>query len=189
MLREDGERSSSHGLPVSLIRTQASALGIPLVVRCASWDDYEAAFACALRELKERGIEAGVFGDVDIDAHREWVERVCGCAGIRPYHPLWKRPRRALLGQFVEAGFKAVIVVVKEGVLDRRFLGKSLDADVVREIEALGIDASGEGGEYHTVVTDGPIFSVPLGLHVRAQVVRDGYCLLDVAATTSRERS
>ena len=32
VVREDGERSRSHGLPVSVLQQQALALGIPLVV-------------------------------------------------------------------------------------------------------------------------------------------------------------
>ena len=182
MLTEDNERSRSHGLPVTLIRKQALALGIPLVVRATSWDDYEVTFLSALREFKRQGVEAGVFGDIDIDAHREWVEQVCCSATIRPYQPLWKQARRRLLEELFETGFKATIVVVKEGTLDRRFLGKTLDADVVSEIEEMGIDSSGEQGEYHTVVTDGPIFSAPLHLDMKRQVLRDGYWFLEVSA-------
>lgn len=182
MLTEDNERSRSHGLPVTLIRKQALALGIPLVVRATSWDDYEVTFLSALREFERQGVEVGVFGDIDIDAHREWVEQVCCSAAIRPYQPLWKQARRRLLEELFKTGFKATIVVVKEGTLDRRFLGKTLDADVVLEIEEMGIDSSGEQGEYHTVVTDGPIFSAPLHLDMKRQVLRDGYWFLEVSA-------
>ncbi|MBW1851483.1 MAG: adenosine nucleotide hydrolase, partial [Deltaproteobacteria bacterium] len=47
-------------------------------------------------------------------------------------------------------------------------------------LEKSGIDASGEEGEYHTVVTDGPIFSSPVPLQMKGQVAHDGYCFLDV---------
>lgn len=181
MLTEDGERSRSHGLPVSLIRKQALALGIPLVVRTASWDDYEATFISALCDFKKKGIEAGVFGDIDINAHREWVERTCSLATVQSYHPLWKKVRRDLLEELLEVGFKATIIAVKEGVLDRRFLGQVLHGDVITEIESAGVDASGERGEYHTVVTNGPIFSSEIHLKKKEQVLRDGYWFLDVS--------
>jgi len=34
------------------------------------------------------------------------------------------------------------------------FLGRRIDRRLVRELEALGVDASGENGEVHTLVTD-----------------------------------
>ncbi len=181
MLREGGERSRSHGLPVSLIREQALSLGIPAVFRASSRDDYETVFVSALCEFKKEGVGVGIFGDIDIEDHREWGERVCSSAGVRPYFPLWKKDRRGLLEKLLKAGFKATIVSVKEDVLDTRFLGKTLNMDVIKEIESVGIDASGEEGEYHTVVTDGPIFSTPIRLEEKGQVFRQGYWFLDVS--------
>jgi len=181
MLTEGGQVSRSHGLPLALLQEQSSALGIRLVVRDGSWDGYEAAFISALRELKKDGVEFGVFGDIDLEAHREWTERVCSVVGIRSYQPLWQKGRSDLLEEFFEAGFKATIVAVKDGVLDRRFLGKVLNADIVRQFTDAGVDACGENGEYHTVVTDGPIFSARLCLNVKKQVLRNGYWFLEVS--------
>ena len=185
MLREEGERSRSHGLPVNLIRQQASSLGVPVVVRSSSRDDYEKVFFSALCEIKEEGVEVGVFGDIDLEVHREWVERVCSSGGVSPYFPLWQEDRRVLLEELLEAGFKATIVSVKEDVLDRDFLGKTLNMEVIKEMESVGIDASGEAGEYHTVVTDGPIFSTPLRLEEKGQIFRQGYWFLDVSVNTA----
>lgn len=182
MLTEGGERSRSHGLPLALLREQASVLGIPLIVRATSWGDYESTFLSAVHEFGQEGVELGVFGDIDLDAHREWTERICSSAGICSCLPLWGKARGDLFKELFEAGFKATICAVKEGVLDKQFLGRILNRDIVAEIESIGIDGSGEGGEYHTVVTDGPIFSAPLHLEMKGQVVRDGYCFLDVSA-------
>ena len=182
MLTEDGERSRSHGLPVTMIQQQALALGIPLVVRKSSWDEYERTFLSAIREFKTEGIEYGVFGDIDLEPHLEWVERVCSSVPIQPYEPLWKKPRRVLLNEFFQLGFTATIIAVKQGVLDSSFLGLTLTKQVITEMEKAGIDASGEEGEYHTVVTNGPIFSHAIDIELRDQVLRDGYCFLDVFA-------
>jgi uncharacterized protein (TIGR00290 family) len=181
MLTEGGERSRSHGLHITVIEKQAEELGIPLVTRAATWDDYEREFISALRELKKDGIEIGVFGDIDMDDHRKWVERVCSSVALQSHLPLWKKARRDLLEELLGAGFTATIVTVKDGVLDRRFLGKVLNASVIEEIDREGIDASGEEGEYHTVVTDGSIFSHPIQLEMGKQVLRDGYWFLDVS--------
>ena len=181
MLTEGGERSRSHGLHITVIEKQAEALGIPLVTRAATWDGYEAEFISALCEFKKDGIEFGVFGDIDIDTHREWVEWVCLSASITPYLPLWEKTRRGLLQELLEAGFTATIVAVQDGVLDKQFLGKILNESVIEEIDREGIDALGEEGEYHTVVTDGSIFSHPIQLEMGKQVLRDGYWFLDVS--------
>ena len=181
ILTEDNKRSRSHGLLSSLIEKQALALDIPLVLRAASWENYQEVFRSAISEFREQGIETGVFGDIDIEEHREWVRKVCFSASLGAYHPLWKNNRLSLLKQLFEVGFKATIIAIKDKVLDRRFLGKTLDLETIEEMEESGIDPSGEEGEYHTVVTDGPIFSEPLQLENKEQVLRNGYWFLDVS--------
>ncbi|RJX21564.1 MAG: hypothetical protein C4570_02415 [Ammonifex sp.] len=75
------------------------------------------------------------------------------------------------------------IIAVKDGVLDNRFLGRTPDINAVREMEKAGVDPSGEGGEYHTVVTSGPIFSSPVRLEKKKPVLRDGYWFLEVSVS------
>jgi len=155
-------------------------LNLQPVFRSASWQQYEMEFISALHEFKKAGIETGVFGDIDLDSHREWVSRVCGVAGIVPVHPLWKRNRRELLEEFIALGFNAQIVVINEHKLDKSFLGKSIHADTIREMEKVGIDPSGELGEYHTIVTDGPIFSSKVKIKPAGQRHHEGYWFLKV---------
>jgi len=181
MLGEDGARSRSHGIPLSVLEKQAQALGIPLVVRSATWDDYESVFVSALHQFKKDGIQAGVFGDIDIQAHREWVERVCLSAKIRAYLPLWNQARRGLLNELLDAGFKASIISLKESALAPRFLGRVINRDLIAELEKLGIDLSGEQGEYHTLVTDGPNFSVAINLEMKNRVLSSGYWFQEVS--------
>jgi len=181
MMIEDGLRSRAHGLPQAVLQRQARSLGLPLTCRSASWQDYEQQFLDQLGEFKNAGILAGVFGDIDLEPHREWVERVCRQAGLTPYEPLWQAPRRQLLEEFLDQGFQATIVAVKQDVLAAGFLGRSLDQRLIGELEAAGVDASGEEGEYHTVVTAGPIFSESLRLVHGQQHARDGYYFMDVA--------
>jgi diphthine-ammonia ligase len=180
MLSEDGVTSRSHALPQPLIEEQARSLGLQPVFRSASWQQYETEFISALKEFKKAGIEVGVFGDIDVEPHLEWVKRVCGVAGIIPVHPLWQRDRRELLEEFIRLGFKAQIVVVNEKKLDKSFLGKTIEAQTITEMEEAGIDPSGELGEYHTVVTDGPIFSSEVKIKAAGQEPHEGYWFLRV---------
>jgi len=180
MLKESGERTRSHGLDPSIIRAQAGALSLPLVVRNASWDNYEKEFLEVLHTLKAQGVEAGVFGDIDLEAHREWVERVCAAAGLDAFLPLWQQERRHLLARFLGSGFSATIVAVKDELLPQSFLGRRLDAATISDLEGAGVDACGEEGEYHTVVTDGPLFSRPVILTAGEIFSHDGYSFLDM---------
>jgi len=181
MTEPDGRRTKSHALPLSLVRRQAAALGVPLVTRGASWDDYEAAFLDGLAELRdEHGLSVGVFGDIDLQPHRDWVERVCGEAGLRACLPLWLEPRRALLDELFAAGVGATIVAVNTDRLDERFLGRRLDAALVPELEAAGVDACGEEGEFHTVVTEAPLYAAPVALDRQGTVAIDQYRFVDV---------
>jgi uncharacterized protein (TIGR00290 family) len=152
------------------------------VTKTASWDDYESTFIVALEELKDAGVQVGVFGDIDIDEHRLWEEKVCDAAGIDAYLPLWKAPRLVLLGEFLLLGFDATIVTVNSEKLGKAYLGKLIGLELVKEFVSLGIDPSGEKGEYHTVVTNGPIFSEPVRLKPGEQSLHDGYWFLDVSA-------
>lgn len=178
---EDGGASRGHRLPIALVAEQASSIGIPLITRKTSWEGYEPAFLSILEGLRQEGVEAGVFGDIDLEEHREWVSRVCSSVDMDACLPLWGKSRSELAGELLGAGFKATIVAVREDALDRRFLGRTLDEALIEEFTGLGIDVSGEAGEYHTVVTDGPIFSTPLVLKVKGEFFNDSHWFLDVS--------
>jgi len=152
---EDGERSRSHGIKASVLALQAEALCIPLIQVKTSWEDYEENFKKAVSELRNKGIEGGVFGDMDLAEHREWVERVCSEVGIKAFLPLWGTKAEELIEELLKSKFKAIVVATR---LDENFLGKVLDKALVGQISKLGSHPCGENGEYHTFVTEGPIF-------------------------------
>ncbi|MDR4498027.1 MAG: diphthine--ammonia ligase [Candidatus Scalindua sp.] len=180
MFTESGERSRSHGIHLSVLTAQSQAMNIPLLTRATSWNDYEKHFTAALTSVKKEGVQNVVFGDIDLQEHRDWEERACGGVGMHPFLPLWLEERKSLLGEFLELGFYAMIIAVKENILPTSFLGKTLSRTVIEEIESQGADACGEEGEYHTLVYDGPIFKSSLQLTQGEEVLRDGYWFLDL---------
>ena len=182
MLHEDGERSRGHGLPVAVLEAQAEALGIELVTRATTWDDYEATFVGVLHELRRRGVEAGVFGDIDLEGHRVWVEGVCDVAGLSCHLPLWQEPRRLLIGELLADRVRASVVAVDAAKLDAAFLGREITPELVAELEAAGADACGEEGEYHTMVTAAPLFSAPVPFAWDGREERDGHWVLKFTA-------
>jgi len=179
-MAEDGSKSCFHGIAKTLIEDQSWKLGIPGLFISEPWEKYEAVFVSTLKKFRKEGITAGIFGDIDIEEHREWVQRVCACADITPYHPLWKQDRRKLLEEFIDLGFKTVIVVLKDDKLDKKFLGRIIDRKTIAELDKAGVDASGEMGEYHTLVTDGPIFTTPIPFKTKGVIHHEGYSFLDI---------
>jgi uncharacterized protein (TIGR00290 family) len=180
IISEDGIRSRSHGLRREVLEAQASALGLPLIIRCATWAEYESVFVDALHEIRRQGIKAGVFGDIDFPPHLEWEEKVCAQADLTAYLPLWENNRIELLREFLTLGYKALIVTVDEKKLDRKFIGRVIDEKIIAEFQKIGIDPCGENGEYHTLVVDGPIFSGPLSVRRGSITEHSGYCSIDI---------
>jgi diphthine-ammonia ligase len=178
MIDETGNHSRSHGLTPDVLAAQAKSLGIPIKTASTTWDNYENTFKKNISIFAYDGINNGVFGDIDLLPHREWVERVCGESGITAHLPLWQENRRSLVTEFVIAGFKAIIVVVNTSKMPEKFLGRTIDLDLVAELEACGVDACGENGEFHTFVYDGPLFKNPLSLTRSAKVKHDEYAFL-----------
>lgn len=178
MFEEEADRSRSHALPESVIHAQAERLKVPLMTRQASWETYEQEFIDAMKECTDAGIRYGVFGDIDLEDHRTWVQQACEQAGMTAWHPLWLIPRRQLLEEFIAAGFEAYIIVVDTSRMPKRFLGERFTIELMDELEALGIDSCGESGEFHTVVADGPIFSERVPLVFGEPVEKGNYVFL-----------
>jgi uncharacterized protein (TIGR00290 family) len=157
MFEEQGQRSRSHALPACVLTRQAEALGLELVMKSASWSNYESVFTDALREFRERGFSSAIFGDIDLQPHRDWEEKVCSAAGIDAVLPLWHRDRTELAREVIENGFRAVIVCVDSRYLSDQFCGREYDASFIADLPS-NVDECGENGEFHTFVYDGPNF-------------------------------
>jgi diphthine-ammonia ligase len=183
MIDETGKYSRSHGLLSEALQAQAAAMGIPLRTVAAAWDDYEVRFKDQAAHFRNENILHGVFGDIDLEPHREWVERVCRESGISAHLPLWKGSRRDLVLEFIGAGFKAIIVVVNTGKMPDRFLGRSIDTALIDELEAIGVDACGENGEFHTFVFDGPLFKKRLPFTTGDVIEKEGYAFLPITVS------
>jgi diphthine-ammonia ligase len=175
VLNEEGKISRSHGIPYSILQEQANRAGLHLHCISSSWAEYEMHFTNALKELKEVfQVSHAVFGDIDLQAHRDWEEKVCTNAGLNAVLPLWKRDRRLLVMQMLEAGIETMIVSCNE-IMGERFIGQRITPALIDELELLGVDACGENGEYHTLVLDCPLFSSAIDVRVEERVRHEGY--------------
>jgi uncharacterized protein (TIGR00290 family) len=160
-MMSSNEKSNFHLIHSALLDAQANATGIPLIKKQQGNETYEEDFKAALTELKTTGVEGLITGDIcEVAAHEEgWLNRICREVGLKPIRPLWMGDTKQIYLNYIAAGFKATVVRVNLSKLSTEWLGRVLDRQFHEDILKLGnIDPCGEGGEYHTVVTDGPYF-------------------------------
>ncbi|UII77277.1 diphthine--ammonia ligase [Flagellimonas sp. HMM57] len=175
-LNKHHNRVSMHGLHREVLEAQAKAIGTPLdileVPENPSMDEYNALMKNKVLDLKSRGYTQTVFGDIFLDDLKQYREDMLQPLGIEPIFPIWKKDTKALIHEFIELGFKAVIVCINNSKLNASFLGKELSVELVEKFPE-DIDPCGENGEFHTFCFDGPIFQTPVPFEIGEKVFRD----------------
>ncbi len=182
MVSESDDRNHAHGIRLEIVRQQAKALGMPLVL-VNSGDDYEKNLVSALTELKkEKGIEEIAFGSLYSEGDKMWNVQVADQAGITPIFPVWisKDEANQLLTSFISLGFSAVICRASETIFDQTWAGRFLDWNFYNEIQKQDSCPMGELGEYHTFVLDGPIFKNKIQIVNSGVVLNSGLWSLDI---------
>jgi diphthine-ammonia ligase len=155
-------RTFGHGERTEMITLQGESLSIPVYFIECSYENYTDQFIKSVQTLKSQYKLMGIaYGDLYLDEHREWGEKVALAAGVEAMYPLWMKKEDALqsLENFVYSGYEAVVVRVREDVLDETWLGRMIDESFLQDVQKTTICPMGESGEYHTFVFDGPLFS------------------------------
>lgn len=170
------DRVSMHGVRTELLRLQADSIGIPLkLIELPEQPDmaeYEKLMAEKVNELLNEGIKQTLFGDIFLEDLKKYREDKLWPLGITANFPLWKISTKELMNEFIELGFKAIIVCVNEKFLDKSFCGRMIDRSFVNDLPD-NVDVCGENGEYHSFVFDGPIFNAPIPFEMGEIVYRE----------------
>ena len=150
-----------HGVRTELLKQQAENIGIELkeipLPEITPLNLYDEIMKENFEKLKAEGIEYSIFGDIfleDLRAYREAKLKLVNMEGV---FPLWKRPTSELMNEFIELGFKTIVVCVNAKYLDKSFTGRVIDKDFLNDLPE-NVDPCGENGEFHTFVFDGPLF-------------------------------
>ncbi|MEM8847384.1 MAG: diphthine--ammonia ligase [Bacteroidota bacterium] len=169
------DRVSMHGLRRSILEAQAEAVGIPLdilqVPENPSMEEYNTLMKNKVSELKSKGYTRTVFGDIFLEDLKQYREDMLRPLGIESVFPIWKKDTKALLQEFLELGFRAVVVCINNSKLDKSFLGKELSMEFMEQLPE-DVDPCGENGEFHTFCFDGPIFKYPVAFELGEQTFR-----------------
>jgi uncharacterized protein (TIGR00290 family) len=180
-ISDEYRRVRFHGTEEKLIQTQARAIGMPLLQKATTADGYEEEFKDAIRDVIAEGIGGVVFGDIHLPNGRKWAEKICRDLGVQAIEPLWGCSPEEILSEFIESGFEATVVCTQGNLLGEEWVGRRVDEAFLKDIlHRKDVDPCGENGEYHTLVTDGPLFKQRVGIVESEKVLKDGYWFLDV---------
>ena len=177
------DRVAMHGVRTELLDRQIAALQLPaikvLIPSPCTNEIYEARMAEACAAIKAFGVRHIIFGDLFLEDIRAYRERTLAALGMTPIFPLWGRNTQRLATEMIEAGVVAHLVCLDPNRTPTSIAGRRFDADLLQEIPA-HVDPCGENGEFHTVVTEGPMFSAPIGVSIGRTIERDGFVFTDV---------
>jgi uncharacterized protein (TIGR00290 family) len=179
------DRVTHHGVRQSVLDRQLAALRLPcrkifLPLPC-TMAEYETIMTDVTLSIKAEGVSHIMFGDLFLEPLRRSREANLASVGMAGLFPLWKRDTAALARAMIDSGMIIHTVCVKESHLDASFVGQRFDHGFLARLPD-GVDPCGENGEFHTVVSGGPMFHAAFPLRIGEIVHRDGYFFADATA-------
>lgn len=164
-VNRESQRSTMHGIPVSLLLKQAESIGIQLYVvdltPKGDMSDYETAMKTAVNSFKQQGVSHFVFGDIFLHDVRKYRVEHLSPYDIEVVEPLWDKTSEQIMEEFLESGLQTVIVTITEGVVSEKLIGRIIDRELINALPA-NVDVCGENGEYHTFCYAGGMFRRPV---------------------------
>ena len=155
-----------HTPAVDLVEKQAESIGLPYHeiltegVKEEELDDLEQGLLEAKYKFKIEGI---VTGALFSNYQRERIERVADKLGLKVFHPLWHINQETEIRELLNQGYRFIITRVAADGLDESWLGREITLqDLERLSKMKGFNVAGEGGEFESLMVDGPIFNQKL---------------------------
>ena len=160
MLSENAHSYMFHYPNLSYTKLQAEALGIKQVF--ASTKGEKEKELDDLREsLVENKVDMLVTGATYSEYQANRINGICKKLGIEHAAPLWHIDPLEELNE-IARNFEAIITSVSAEGLDRTFLGKKIDNDIIIRLQdanrRYGIHMLFEGGEAESFVLNAPLF-------------------------------
>lgn len=162
------ERTDSYMFQVAnieLTKLLSEALEIPIVFEPSSGikekelEDLKRAISRAKDEFKIEGVIAGALAS---NYQKQRIEKICSELNLKVFSPYWQYDSEKYLDEILQAGFEIIFTRVAALGFDESWLGRKLNRDAIEDLKKLNqkykININGEGGEFETLVLDGPIF-------------------------------
>tara|TARA_R110000868_G_scaffold99106_6_gene272926 strand:- start:1595 stop:2317 length:723 start_codon:yes stop_codon:yes gene_type:complete len=169
-------RVSMHGLRKELLIAQTKAINIPASLielpEMPSIEIYEQKMLETVSRLKKEGFTHSAFGDIFLEDLKLYREKQLEKKGMKAVFPIWKRDTKELLNEFLDLGFKTIIVCANFKYFGEEFVGTVIDKHFIDNLPE-GVDPCGENGEFHTFCFDGPIFKNSIPFTIGEKVYRE----------------
>lgn len=169
-------RVSMHGLRNELLVAQTNAIGIKASLielpEMPDMETYESVMNKTVGRLKNENFTHSAFGDIFLEDLRKYRENQSAKQDLKTVFPIWKRNTKELLNEFLDLGFKTIIVCANSKYFDKDFVGTIIDKDFIDKLPK-GVDPCGENGEFHTFCFDGPIFKNSINFNIGEKVYRE----------------
>jgi uncharacterized protein (TIGR00290 family) len=186
-INEAFDRVAMHAVRRTLLEDQARAAGLSLHIVNIPWPCSNAQYEVAMKTATDGFVRDGythvAFGDLYLEDVRRYREERLAGTGLTPLFPLWETPTATLARQMIAAGLRAHLTAIDPRKLDRSFAGRAFDSALVADLPP-DVDPCGENGEFHSFVSDGPMFTRPVGVRVGEIVERDGFVFADLLPVT-----
>ena len=191
-INERADRVAMHGVRSEVLRAQAEAAGLRLIVvplpsPCSN-EEYERRIGAVVRQAVADGFTHVAFGDLFLEDIRSYREDRLAGSGLTPIFPLWGIPTGELSRQMIQGGLEATVTCVDPRTMPRELAGRAYDSTLLAQLPA-GIDPCGERGEFHTCATAGPMFARPIHVDVGGTIERDGFVFTDLTLSPGDGRA
>lgn len=174
---------SPHAENIDALKLLAKSMSKKLTI--LDLHNQEAGLVEALKNLE---VNTLVAGDVFVEQHVTYLEKVCNRAGVDLLEPLFRRKTLELFHEIFDSGFKAVIIGVNINFLEEELLGFTLGAETANTFlsKIEDVDPLGENGEYHTIVIECPLYARPFHIKSSKKIIEENLRYLILSIYQSR---
>jgi len=144
------------------------------------------------RLLSTLEVDAIINGATSSRYQKERIDKICSELDLISISPLWQLNPKKMLEEFIQLEFKAVIIGVYAMGFNKSWLGREINTSTLHDLLKLNqkyqVSLLGEGGEYETLVLDGPIFNKKIELFQKEIIWNDngGYLHVKEARLISK---
>lgn len=182
-INKTADRVAMHAVRRELLNRQAEAVGLPIDIielpfPCSN-EDYEEIMTAFVKKLTDRGLTTVAFGDLFLEDVRDYRINQLKNTGLTPIFPIWGTPTSELSQTLIAAGVRTHLTCLDPKKMPTELAGSLYNQDFLNQLPET-VDPCGENGEFHTFVSDGPMFNHPLQITMGETVTRDGFVFTDI---------
>jgi uncharacterized protein (TIGR00290 family) len=180
-----------HEVNPEIIALQAKAMGLPIVQPEISMAGFVEQFKATISKLNP-SVEGIAWGAEEDQAavHMSMLTPICEELKVKMIFPLKGIGEDANIEAFTQKGFEAMVIVVDTDFLNEEWLGRKVNADFLQAIRGKSKETGTAVSniEFHTLVTDAPLFKKRLRIVESRKIKRKGFAVLDIAKAELTEK-